>query len=60
MGESSFVIERESGKAEGERRRVGGEGVKVFGVCWDEGVGVVSGGEDKKVQVNRGKGVVRS
>lgn len=57
VGSSLFVIERESVK--GERRRVGGEGVKVFGVCWDEGVGVVSAGEDRRVQVNRGKGVVR-
>lgn len=30
-----------------------GEGVKVFGVCWDQDVGIVSAGEDKKVQINR-------
>ena len=56
VGESMYCIERESVKGEG--RRVGGEGVKVFGVCWDAGVGIVSAAEDKRVQINRGKGVV--
>lgn len=56
VGESLYVVERESLKGEG--KRVGGEGVKVFGVVWDKGVGIVSGGEDKRVQVNRGKGIV--
>lgn len=37
---------------EGKKEPVGGEGVKVFGVCWDPGVGVVSCGEDRCVQVN--------
>ena len=56
IGESMYCIERESVK--GESRRVAGEGVKVFGVCWDQNVGIVSVGEDKKVQINRGKGMV--
>ena len=56
MGESLYVVERESLK--GERKKVGGEGVKVFGVVWDKSLGIVSGGEDKRVQVNRGKGIV--
>ena len=56
VGESLYVIERESVK--GEKKKVGGEGVKVFGVVWDKSVGIVSGGEDKRVQVNRGKGIV--
>ena len=56
VGESLYVIERESLK--GERKKVGGEGVKVFGVVWDKSVGIVSGGEDKRVQINRGKGIV--
>ena len=56
VGESLYVVERESLKGEG--RKVGGEGVKVFEVVWDKGVGIVSGGEDKRVQVNRGKGIV--
>ncbi|MCJ1436097.1 ribosome biogenesis protein ytm1 [Xylographa pallens] len=58
VGESIYTITRESVK--GEPRRVGGEGVKVFGVCWDKEVGVVSAGEDKRLQINRGKGVVGS
>ena len=57
IGESIYTIQRESVKDE-ERRRVGGEGVKVFGVVWDPEVGIVSGGEDKRVQINRGKGVM--
>ena len=56
VGESLYVIERESLK--GERKKVAGEGVKVFSVVWDKSVGIVSGGEDKRIQVNRGKGIV--
>lgn len=56
IGESMYCIERE--KRKGEGRRVAGEGVKVFGVIWDKNVGIVSGGEDKTVQINRGKGIV--
>ena len=56
VGKSMYTIPRESAKDEG--RRAGGEGIKVFGVCWDREVGIVSAGEDKKVQINRGKGVV--
>ena len=58
VGESIYTITRESVK--GEPRRVGGEGIKVFGVCWDREVGIVSVGEDKRLQINRGKGVVGS
>jgi WD40 repeat protein len=56
VGESSYTIQRESLKGEG--KRVGGEGVKVFGVGWDREVGIVSGGEDKQLQINRGKDLV--
>ncbi len=52
VGESVYVIERESAK--GKARTVAGEGVKVFSVAWDAGVGIVSAGEDRRVQVNRG------
>ena len=52
VGESVYVIERESAK--GRAKGVAGEGVKVFGVAWDKEVGVVSAGEDRRVQVNRG------
>jgi ribosome biogenesis protein YTM1 len=57
VGEAVYVIERES--QNGSKRPVGGEGVKVFGVAWDQDVGIVSAGEDKMVQVNRGRGVTR-
>lgn len=56
VSESMYCIERESVKGEG--RKVGGEGVKVFEVCWDSDVGIVSASEDKRVQINRGKGIV--
>lgn len=57
VGEPVYTIERESRK--GEKKLVGGEGVKVFGVQWDKEVGIVSGGEDKRIQINRGKGVTK-
>ncbi|KKZ65587.1 ribosome biogenesis protein YTM1 [[Emmonsia] crescens] len=56
MGESIYSIPRKS--AEGVGKRVGGEGVKVFDVCWDKTVGIVSAGEDKMIQINRGEGVM--
>lgn len=57
VGEAMYVIERDS--QEGAKRPVGGEGIKVFGVTWDSDVGIVSCGEDKKVQINRGTGVTK-
>jgi hypothetical protein len=33
-----------------------GEGFKVFSVNWDKEVGIVSAGEDKRVQINRALG----
>jgi len=54
VGECVYVIERESMNSEAKRRQpVAGDGVKVFGVVWDQDVGIVSAGEDKKVQINR-------
>jgi ribosome biogenesis protein YTM1 len=50
-----YVIERDS--QQGSKRPVGGEGIKIFGVTWDKDLGIVSGGEDKMVQINRGTGV---
>ena len=52
IGESTFTIHRES--AGETSRRVAGDGIKVFGVVWDQSVGIVSGGEDRRVQINRG------
>ena len=56
VGDSTYVIERESTK--GQARKAAGEGTKVFAVCWDTEVGIVSAGEDKRVQINQGKGIV--
>ncbi|CAJ2508188.1 Uu.00g093740.m01.CDS01 [Anthostomella pinea] len=56
--ESVYVVERESQKAAGVRKEksdVPGRGAKVFGVAWDRTWGIVSGGEDRMVQVNRGR-----
>ncbi len=59
VGSSVFVIERESAKdpdGTGAReKKPGGEGRKVFTVKWDREVGIVSAGEDRRVQINRGK-----
>jgi ribosome biogenesis protein YTM1 len=52
VSEAVYVIDRESRR--GKKRAVAGEGCKVFGVAWDKTLGIVSGGEDKKVQVNQG------
>lgn len=52
VSESMYVIGRESVKGDG--RRVAGDGVKVFGACWDRVAGIVSGGEDKRLQINKG------
>jgi ribosome biogenesis protein YTM1 len=56
VGESVYVIDREVAK---DKKPVGGEGVKVFSVNWDVDLGIVSAGEDKRVQINRGRGVTR-
>jgi ribosome biogenesis protein YTM1 len=62
VGDSVYSISRKSLEEEGKAnsKRVGGEGVKVFSVCWDPQVGIVSAGEDKRIQINRGDGVLSS
>lgn len=55
VGESVYVIQRES-KA---KMPPGGDGVKVFDVRWDKDVGIVSAGEDKRVQVNKQENLER-
>ncbi|GLI78641.1 ribosome bioproteinsis protein ytm1 [Penicillium ochrochloron] len=62
VGESVYSISRKSLEEEGkvDSKRVGGEGVKVFSVCWDQTIGIVSAGEDKRIQINRGEGVLSS
>lgn len=37
-----------------------GDGAKVLSVIWDKTLGIVSAGEDKKVQINRGRGILAS
>ena len=56
ISEAVAVIGRES--REGKKRALAGEGSKVFSVVWDKTWGIVSGGEDKRVQINRGRDVV--
>ena len=53
VGESVFVLERESEKG---TRKSAAERTKVFGVCWDRDVGIVSAGSDNRVQINRSGG----
>lgn len=53
VSEAVFVIEREGGGAKGAKKAdFPGDGCKVFSVAWDKQLGIVSGGEDKRVQVN--------
>jgi len=54
IGESIYTINRDS--AGGKPVHSHGEGVKVFGVRWDKEVGILSAGEDKRVQINRQMG----
>lgn len=58
VSEAVYTIARESLK--GKKAPAGGEGAKVFGLAWDKTWGIVSGGEDKKVQINRGRDLVSS
>ncbi|KAF6841613.1 WD domain-containing protein [Colletotrichum plurivorum] len=58
VSEAVYTIGREW--LRGKKAPAGGEGAKVFGLAWDKTWGVVSGGEDKKVQINRGRDLVSS
>lgn len=64
VGESVYVIDRESQKGSSKKKtgaaEVPGRGNKVFSVVWDKSLGIVSGGEDKQVQVNRGRDLLAS
>lgn len=42
----------------GKKLPSAGDGAKVLSVAWDKTWGIVSGGEDKKVQINRGNGLL--
>lgn len=58
VSEAVYVIDRES--RDGKKRPLAGEGCKVFDVAWDKTWGIVSGGEDKRVQINRGRDIIAS
>jgi ribosome biogenesis protein len=57
VSESVYIIERESQKGK-KKTDLPGRGCKVFGVSWDRQWGIVSGGEDKQVQINSGSGLL--
>ena len=50
-GQSLYTIQRESlgGKAASEVA----SGAQVFALCWDKDLGILSGGADKAIQINR-------
>lgn len=50
VGSSVFVIERASQQG---KKAAQGDASRVFSVCWDAEVGIVSGGRDKMLQINR-------
>ncbi|EME39416.1 hypothetical protein DOTSEDRAFT_56810 [Dothistroma septosporum NZE10] len=52
VGSSVFVIERDSQR--GAKKAEQGDSSRVFSVCWDQEVGIVSGGRDKMLQINKG------
>lgn len=57
VGGSVFVVDRESSKNNPLTGTVGKDKkgkTKVFGVEWDKSVGILSAGEDCRVQINRG------
>ncbi|KAK3325857.1 WD40-repeat-containing domain protein [Apodospora peruviana] len=60
VSEPAYVIERESIKqtAGSKKKATAGDGCKVFSVVWDKELGIFSGGEDKKIQINKGRNVV--
>ncbi|KAB5563181.1 WD40-repeat-containing domain protein [Coniochaeta sp. 2T2.1] len=56
VSEPVYMIERES--RQGKKKSVTGDGCKVFGVAWDKTLGIISGGEDKRVQINQGRDIL--
>lgn len=53
VGDSVYVIDRETLKRDEKRVPVGWDGLKVFDVVWDHSLGIVSASEDRRVQINR-------
>lgn len=56
VSEPVYTIGREW--LQGKKLPPAGDGAKVLSVVWDKSWGIVSGGEDKKVQINRGRGLL--
>ncbi|KAI5965503.1 YTM1 [Candida theae] len=46
---SLYTITREDGSTK----------TKIFDVCWDNEIGIISGGEDKKIQINKGSDIAK-
>lgn len=40
-------------------RQDGSTNAKIFDVCWDDRIGIISGGEDKKLQINKGSDIAK-
>jgi ribosome biogenesis protein YTM1 len=56
VGECVFVIDRFQPTAGSNRTRaLQGDESRVFSVCWDHEVGIVSGGRDKEIQIHNSK-----
>ena len=58
VSEAVYTIGREWLK--GKKPPAAGDGTQVLSVVWDKTWGIVSGGADKKVQINRGRGLLAS
>ncbi|QPG96947.1 ribosome bioproteinsis protein ytm1 [Epichloe festucae Fl1] len=58
VSEPVYTIGREW--LNGKKLPPAGDGAKVLSVVWDKSWGIVSAGEDKKVQINRGRGLLVS
>jgi WD40 repeat protein len=49
--ESVYVVRRDG--VGNDKKIVAGDGIKVFSVRWDQEIGIISAGEDKRVQINQ-------
>ena len=58
VSEPVYTIGREW--LNGKKLPPAGDGAKVFSVAWDKTWGIVSAGEDKRVQINKGRGILAS
>ena len=56
VSDPAYTIPREW--LRGKKLPPGGDGAKVLSVAWDREWGIVSGGEDKNVQINKGRGLL--